>query len=66
MTHGNLESVRTLIDVRDAMESYWVACQHCDYGVPYNVGGESIVTVGEFLDILNLCNISIYLVINMI
>ena len=52
LTHGNLESVRTLIDVRDAMESYWVACQHCDYGVPYNVGGESIVTVGEFLDIL--------------
>ena len=52
LTHGNLNSVRTLIDVRDAMESYWVACQHCDYGVPYNVGGNTIVTVGEFLDIL--------------
>ena len=34
------------------MESYWVACQHCDYGVPYNIGGESVVTVGEFLEIL--------------
>ena len=52
LTHGNLNSVRTLIDVRDAMESYWVACQHCDYGVPYNIGGESVVTVGEFLEIL--------------
>jgi len=52
LTHGNLDSVRTLIDVRDAMESYWVACQECEYGVPYNVGGNSIIKVGEFLDIL--------------
>lgn len=52
LTHGNLNSVRTLIDVRDAMESYWVACQHCDYGVPYNVGGETVTTVGEFLEVL--------------
>lgn len=52
LTHGNLESVRTLIDVRDAMESYWVACQHCQYGVPYNIGGESVMTVGDFLDVL--------------
>ena len=51
LTHGNLDSVRTLIDVRDAMESYWVACQECEYGVPYNVGGNSIIKVGEFLDI---------------
>lgn len=50
VTHGNLDSVRTLIDVRDAMESYWVACQHCEYGVPYNVGGNTIITVGEFLE----------------
>mgnify|MGYP003137290574 CR=1 FL=1 len=52
LTHGNLDSVRTLIDVRDAMESYWVACQHCDYGVPYNIGGETVITVGQFLDVL--------------
>ncbi len=52
LTHGNLESVRTLIDVRDAMESYWVACQHCEYGVPYNIGGESVMTVGDFLEVL--------------
>lgn len=34
------------------MESYWVACQHCDYGVPYNIGGETVTTVGDFLDVL--------------
>jgi len=50
VTHGNLDSVRTLIDVRDAMESYWIACQHCDYGVPYNVGGNTVITVGDFLE----------------
>jgi GDP-4-dehydro-6-deoxy-D-mannose reductase len=52
LTHGNLDSIRTLIDVRDAMESYWVACQHCDHGVPYNVGGKSILSVGDFLNVL--------------
>jgi GDPmannose 4,6-dehydratase/GDP-4-dehydro-6-deoxy-D-mannose reductase len=50
LTHGNLDSVRTLIDVRDAMESYWIASQKCDYGVPYNIGGNSIISVGEFLE----------------
>jgi len=50
LTHGNLESVRTLIDVRDAMETYWIACQKCEYGVPYNIGGESIISVGDFLE----------------
>jgi GDP-4-dehydro-6-deoxy-D-mannose reductase len=52
LTHGNLNSVRTLIDVRDAMESYWIACQHCEFGVPYNVGGETVTTVGKFLNVL--------------
>jgi len=50
LTHGNLESVRTLIDVRDAMESYWVACHCCEHGVPYNIGGDTIITVGQFLN----------------
>jgi len=50
LTHGNLNSVRTLIDVRDAMETYWIACNKCEYGVPYNIGGDSIITVGDFLE----------------
>ena len=52
MTHGNLDSIRTLIDVRDIAEAYWLACQHCEYGKPYNVGGETVISVGEFLDLL--------------
>tara|TARA_Y100000034_G_scaffold136574_1_gene213916 strand:- start:430 stop:1386 length:957 start_codon:yes stop_codon:yes gene_type:complete len=50
LTHGNLNSIRTLIDVRDAMRSYWVACQKCEYGIPYNIGGESVISVGDFLE----------------
>ena len=48
--HGNLDSVRTLIDVRDAMESYWVAYKECDPGEIYNLGGHKVIKVGEFLD----------------
>jgi GDPmannose 4,6-dehydratase/GDP-4-dehydro-6-deoxy-D-mannose reductase len=52
LLHGNLDSVRTIIDVRDAMESYWVASQKCDFGEAYNIGGDTIITVGEFLDLM--------------
>ena len=52
LTHGNLNSIRTLIDVRDAMESYWVASQKCEYGVPYNIGGTTSTSVGDFLELL--------------
>jgi GDPmannose 4,6-dehydratase/GDP-4-dehydro-6-deoxy-D-mannose reductase len=52
LRHGNLESLRTLIDVRDAMETYWIACDKCEIGVPYNIGGKSVISVGEFLQIL--------------
>ena len=50
--HGNLESIRTLIDVRDAMRSYWIACDKCEPGIPYNIGGKDILSVGEVLEIL--------------
>lgn len=50
--HGNLDSVRTLIDVRDAMASYWVATLKGRPGEVYNIGGNKIITVGEFLDVL--------------
>ena len=52
LRHGNLASVRTFIDVRDAMESYWVATQKCIPGEAYNIGGTTTKTVGEFLEIL--------------
>ena len=50
MVHGNLDSVRTLIDVRDAMRAYWVAAEKCRPGEAYNIGGTTVMKVGEFLD----------------
>jgi len=52
LLHGNLDSTRTLIDIRDAMESYWVATVRCEFGQAYNIGGSTIIKVGEFLDVL--------------
>lgn len=52
LRHGNLDSVRTLIDVRDAMESYWIAAEKCAAGEVYNIGGDTVISVGEFLGLL--------------
>ena len=52
LLHGNLNSVRTIIDVRDAMESYWVALTKCNPGEVYNIGGPTTIKVGEFLSLL--------------
>lgn len=52
LKHGNLESIRTLIDVRDAMEAYWVAALKCEAGEVYNIGGKTTISVGDFLELL--------------
>lgn len=52
LLHGNLDSVRTIIDVRDAMETYWIAMEKCLPGEVYNIGGTTVIKVGEFLDLL--------------
>ena len=52
LLHGNLNSTRSLIDVRDAMESYWFATTKGTPGEIYNIGGNTIITVGEFLEVL--------------
>lgn len=52
LLHGNLDSTRTLIDVRDAMKSYWIATTNGRAGEVYNIGGEKIIKVGEFLEVL--------------
>jgi GDP-4-dehydro-6-deoxy-D-mannose reductase len=52
LRHGNLESVRTMIDVRDAMRAYWEATLHCEPGEAYNIGGTTVIKVGAFLDLL--------------
>ena len=52
LVHGNLDSTRTLIDVRDAMEAYWIAIEKCTPGEIYNIGGTTTIKIGEFLDVL--------------
>ena len=60
LIHGNLNSVRTFIDVRDAMRAYWEAIVHCRPGEVYNIGGMTTMTVGEFLEcLIALSNVSI-------
>lgn len=50
LRHGNLDSLRTLIDCRDIVRAYWIASEKCEYGVPYNIGGNDIISVKQFLD----------------
>lgn len=60
LRHGNLDSVRTLIDVRDAMRAYWEAVVWCEPGEVYNIGGTTTLTVGDFLQhLLRLAKVPI-------
>ena len=52
LVHGNLDSIRTIIDVRDAMKAYWDALMYCEPGEAYNIGGITTMSVREFLDTL--------------
>ncbi len=49
---GNLKSVRTFCDVRDAVRAYWMLVRHCPPGEVYNIGGDRTMTIGDCLDIL--------------
>jgi GDP-D-mannose dehydratase len=49
LLHGNLDSVRTFIDVRDAVRAYWEALR-CRPGEVYNIGGSTTMTVGDCLE----------------
>ena len=59
LVYGNLDSVRTFIDVRDAMRAYWEALK-CRPGEVYNIGGTTTMAVGEFLErLIALSSVSI-------
>ena len=49
---GNLDSVRTLADVRDAVVAYKLLLDKCPAGEVYNIGGKETMTVGEILEAL--------------
>jgi len=47
---GNLKSVRTICDVRDAVKAYWIMVHKCKPGEVYNIGGNQTLTIGEGLE----------------
>jgi GDPmannose 4,6-dehydratase len=47
---GNLESIRTFLDVRDAVKAYWLLVEKCPPGEVYNIGGLTTMTIGEMLN----------------
>jgi len=47
---GNLDSVRTFLDVGDAVRAYWTLVNKCKPGEVYNIGGNETMTVGEMLE----------------
>jgi GDP-4-dehydro-6-deoxy-D-mannose reductase len=49
---GNLDSVRTFLDVRDMVEAYWILTEKCQPGEVYNIAGNYTCTVGEMLECL--------------
>lgn len=49
---GNLDSVRTVADVRDTVRAYWMLLDKCPPGEVYNIGGSQTMTVGDVLAIL--------------
>ncbi|KGG16348.1 MULTISPECIES: GDP-mannose 4,6-dehydratase [unclassified Prochlorococcus] len=48
---GNLDSLRTIADVRDAVRAYWTLLNKSpEPGSYYNIGGNTTLKVGEILD----------------
>jgi len=52
LKHGNLDSVRTWADVRDACKAYYILVRKGEPGEVYNIGGKTTKTIGEMLDYL--------------
>jgi len=47
---GNLDSVRTFLDVGDAVRAYWILVTKCTIGEVYNIGGNETMTIGDMLN----------------
>jgi|SRR5579872_3919439 len=46
---GNLDSIRTFLDIRDMVEAYWLLTEKCPPGEVYNLAGTTSCTVREML-----------------
>jgi GDP-4-dehydro-6-deoxy-D-mannose reductase len=50
LTHGNLKSVRNIIDIYDAMEAYWLTAKRGKIGEIYNISGKKVISVSNYLN----------------
>ena len=48
--YGNLKSLRSIIDIDDAMEAYWLTAKRGKIGEIYNIGGNKSISVKNALD----------------
>ena len=61
LKHGNLNSIRTFVDINDAMEAYWIVRKKGKIGEIYNIGGNKTISVKNFLkELLKLSKKKIY------
>ena len=49
MQHGNLSSVRTFLDTEDACNAYWLTAKKGIIGEIYNISGDKVISVKDFL-----------------
>jgi len=49
---GNMESIRTWADVRDAVRAYYLLVRKCKPGEVYNIGGNTTKTIQEVFNYL--------------
>ena len=52
ITVGNLKSIRTFLDIRDAVMAYWLLVNKCKPGECYNICGDATMSINELLDSL--------------
>tara|TARA_A100001015_G_scaffold260120_1_gene304600 strand:+ start:2405 stop:3376 length:972 start_codon:yes stop_codon:yes gene_type:complete len=52
LLHGNLKSLRSIIDIDDAMEAYWLTAKRGKVGEIYNIGGNKSISVKDALEYL--------------
>ena len=58
--HGNLKSIRCILDVDDIMEAYWLAAKKGIIGEIYNIGSTTPISVGQYLkELIKLSNTKI-------
>ena len=60
LKHGNLNSIRTFIDIDDAMNAYWLAATRGKIGEIYNIGGNKVISVQNYLkELIKLSKVKI-------